>query len=101
MFERITHSNGVVFWRSSLLHERGVVHGFSTRHGGVSAAPYDTLNLGNPSDCANPDSNEHLRENYRRLQEAMGASRMQRAWVRQVHGRAVELLEAEPEGEYS
>jgi len=35
-----------------------------------------------------------------RLQVALGCPEALRAWVRQVHGRNVELLEREPEGEY-
>lgn len=96
----MSHPNGVVTWQSSLLRETGVIHAFSTRLGGVSAVPFDSLNLGNPSGCENPDADEHLIENYRRLQDAIGASQMPHAWVRQVHGRSVELLEREPENEY-
>ena len=45
--ERRTASNGVVYYASPLLEERGVPHGFSTRIGGLSPAPFDSLNLGN------------------------------------------------------
>lgn len=100
MFERIVHSNGVVTWQSTLLRDVGVVHAFSTRFGGVSTGEFASLNLGNPAGCENPDADEHILENYRRLQQAIGAGHMQRAWVRQVHGRSVELFDREPEGEY-
>ena len=40
----LTHEqNGLVWLTSSLLD--GVCHGFSTRQGGVSQPPFDTLNL--------------------------------------------------------
>ena len=40
-----THKeNGLVWLTSPLL--RGVRHGFSTRKGGISAPPFDSLNLG-------------------------------------------------------
>jgi YfiH family protein len=100
MLQRIEHSNGVVYYRSPLLHESGVVHGFSTRIGGVSREPFQSMNLGNPSGCEQQDTQANLQENYQALQDAIGASRMLRAWVHQVHGRMVELLEHEPESEY-
>ena len=100
MLERTTHSNGVVTYQSPLFLERGIVHAFSTRIGGVSLRPFDSLNLGNPSGCDSQDENPNLEENYRRLMTAIGASHMLRAWVKQVHGRSVEMLEREPENEY-
>jgi YfiH family protein len=100
MLERVEHSNGVVTYRSPLLAQVGVPHAFSTRIGGFSKPPFDALNLGNPSGCEQQDPQANLLENYAALQEAIGAGGMQRAWVHQVHGRMVELLEHEPENEY-
>ncbi|MBQ9345978.1 MAG: laccase domain-containing protein [Oscillibacter sp.] len=58
----VTHEvNGVVFLTSTLLS--GVPHGFSTRRGGVSRPPWDSLNLG-PSRGDDPDA---VKENYRRF----------------------------------
>ncbi len=45
-----------------------VPHGFTTRHGGVSSAPYDTLNLGLHRGEAEPN----VMENHRRLARAVG-----------------------------
>lgn len=43
----LTHTSENVLWMSSsLLDGSGVRHGFSTRVGGVSPAPWDSLNLG-------------------------------------------------------
>ena len=43
----LTHTSENVLWMSSsLLDGSGVRHGFSTRIGGVSPAPWDSLNLG-------------------------------------------------------
>ena len=75
-----------------------VPHAFSTRIGGISAEPFAALNLGNPSEGPQ-DSRENIAENYRRLHAAIGCETTPRAWVRQVHGRRVELLEREAEGE--
>jgi YfiH family protein len=58
-------------------------HGFSTRVGGVSAAPYASLNLGSKWG----DSAENVAENRRRLLVASGARAMYAAC--QVHGTRV------------
>jgi len=94
------HPGGVVTYQSPLLRSLGVVHAFSTRIGGHSPPPFNSMNLGNPTGCDVQDENANLEENYRRLMNAIGAAPMLRAWVKQVHGRSVELLEREPEGEY-
>lgn len=78
--------DGVVTYVSPLLREIGVPHAFSTRVGGVSSEPFDSLNLGNPNGCAIQDSRAHIRENYRRLQCAAGCGERQRLWLHQVHG---------------
>ncbi len=57
----------------------GFAHGFTTRAGGVSSTPFDTLNLG---DVVGDDA-AHVRENWRRLEYATGLGF---ARVRQVHG---------------
>ncbi|AEB12839.1 peptidoglycan editing factor PgeF [Marinithermus hydrothermalis] len=55
-------------------------HGFTTRLGGVSAPPFDTLNLS----TAVGDAPEAVRENRRRVLEALGTPPL--AELRQVHG---------------
>ncbi len=55
-------------------------HGFTTRAGGVSEPPFDTLNLG----WKWGDRCEHVDENHRRLLDVSRASAMFR--VSQVHG---------------
>jgi YfiH family protein len=90
-FEKIK-KGGVVFYRSAMLDRLGVPHAFSTRLGGVSLAPFDTLNLGNPTGCDQRDSDEHLAENYRRLHAAADLADRRRIWVFQSHGpRVVEV----------
>jgi hypothetical protein len=79
-------TDGVVYYASPLLARAGVPHAFSTRLGGVSAAPFDSLNLGNPSDGDVRDDWDRIHENYRRLQHAIGCHGRERAWVHQVHG---------------
>lgn len=98
--KRVEHASGVVVYRSPLLEAVGVAHGFSTRVGGVSGGEFGTLNFGNAAGAEKVDRQENISENFLRLQEAVGAEGLPRAWVKQVHGRGVEVLEREPEGEY-
>ena len=94
MLERRTAANGVRYYASPLLERLGVPHAFSTRVGGVSSGPFRSLNLGNPSDCAVRDDREHIRENYRRLEDACGCAGRELCHVHQVHGAAVVRAEA-------
>jgi YfiH family protein len=55
---------------------------FSTRIGGVSAPPYQSLNLGILTD----DDQEHVAENRRRLAGRVGLDPERLAWGLQVHG---------------
>jgi YfiH family protein len=71
---------------SSSLLER-FPHGFSTRGGGVSPAPWDSLNLGG----AVGDEASRVAENWCRLEAATGLAF---ARVRQVHGARVLTAEA-------
>jgi len=59
----------------------------TTRAGGVSLAPFDSLNLGDHVD----DDPLAVTENRRRLTETFA---VRPAWLRQVHG--VEVVEADP-----
>ncbi|MTH48431.1 purine nucleoside phosphorylase YfiH [Intestinirhabdus alba] len=70
---------------------KGVAACSSTRRGGVSLPPYDSLNLG--GHCG--DSPEHVEENRRRLfAAAMLPSNP--VWLEQVHGKDVLKLTGEP-----
>jgi YfiH family protein len=86
MLYRHAGAEGVVTYRSPLLDAAGIPHAFSTRIGGISASPFDSMNLGNPSGCATQDTNDHIDENYRRLQRAIGCEQRPRCWAHQVHG---------------
>jgi copper oxidase (laccase) domain-containing protein len=102
MLQRTTHPNGVVTYQSPLLRAAGIPHAFSTRLGGISKTPYDSLNFGNPPpSAAPPDAPANIQENFRRLQTALGLAPLPRAWVTQVHGSRVELVAPEPAGEYA
>jgi YfiH family protein len=86
--EMIRHTDGPVFYMSPLLREAGVRHAFSTRLGGVSSGPFDSLNLGNPGGAIQ-DERARIQENYRRLENAAGLGGRERCWLHQVHGPAV------------
>jgi YfiH family protein len=93
VLERRTGSNGVVYYASGKLEAIGIRHGFSTRLGGVSRPPFDSLNLGNPSGCELADEQSHIQENYQRLLHAIGAPGEPPLRVHQVHGNGVARVE--------
>ncbi len=70
---------------ASLFRSADVVHGISTRKGGVSSPPYDTLNVGKRTD----DTPTNVEENRRRFYSAMAVSSQNIAIPQQVHGDTV------------
>jgi polyphenol oxidase len=62
----------------------------STRHGGVSGAPYASLNLGKKTD----DLSEHIAANRRIFCAELGFEPHQMAWSHQVHGVEVKVVTA-------
>jgi YfiH family protein len=93
--QRVTHANGVITYTfDSLVHYP--VHAFvSTRHGGVSPAPWNTLNFS----VARGDSRERVTENRRRFAEAVGVDPAHVTHARQVHGTGVAKVEWEEVGQ--
>jgi YfiH family protein len=67
---------------------------FSTRQGGVSGGPFESLNLGRLTD----DLPENVEENRRRLCAAVGADPERLAMNRQVHAASVHRAEAGARG---
>lgn len=86
MLERQTSPDGIATYVSPLLRQAGVPHAFSTRIGGKSPKPFDSMNLGNPSGCEIQDTSERIRENYRMLLSAVALGGRELVWVHQVHG---------------
>jgi YfiH family protein len=66
---------------------------FSTRRGGVSGGPYESLNLG----LLTEDERPRVEENRRRVALAAGADPERLSWPRQVHG--VRVVRATGRGE--
>jgi polyphenol oxidase len=71
-------------WTTSTLSPRAVL-GFSTRRGGVSAAPFDSLNLGR----SGGDDADAVAENRRRFLAAFDLDPARLATAGQVHGSRV------------
>ncbi len=67
----------------------GVVQGFTTRHGGLSAKPYDSLNM---SDSVG-DLPANVAENRHRALEAIAGSDFAYVTANQVHGGNVAVVE--------
>ncbi len=96
-FETVTAPTGVVWRRSSLLRTAGVPHAFSTRLGGVSPAPFDSLNLGLADAPGEPDLWLRVQENWRLFLEAAGLSGRTLVRARQVHGCTVLQADRQPD----
>lgn len=87
--------NGLIYdTADGLSAAGGVRHAFTTRLGGVSPAPCDSLNFfeNHGDDLAN------IRENYRRLGEAAGLDMSRAVGNRQVHSDLVRFLRADDAG---
>lgn len=84
--QRVEAKDGVVIYQSPVLLDAGFAHAFSTRHGGVSPAPFDTMNLGQAQAPGEPDPEENIARNAARLLAAAGAPSAVMVRVRQVHG---------------
>ena len=71
--------NGLVWFTADVLNQ--IPHGFSTRIGGVSPAPWDSLNL-RPNQGDGPEA---LRENYRRFFAVLGLDEHRTVLSQQTH----------------
>ena len=95
--ELIRHDRGgVVYHTSPLLDQEAVIHGFSTRLGGVSTGYFTSLNLRSSSVCA--DTQEHVWENYSRFCAALGADVSRAVLSVQVHQDTVRIVTEEDAG---
>jgi YfiH family protein len=72
-----------------LHHESGAHFAFTDRWGGVSAAPYDQLNLGG----AVGDDPQAVRANRELAAEELGLDPAAVVWMNQVHGRDVAVVD--------
>ncbi len=74
--------------RFAELFSENISHGFSTRKGGVSNPPYDTLNLGINTD----DQYCNVIENRKRFFKTIGISERKAAIPQQVHDNRVQVI---------
>jgi hypothetical protein len=85
--------DGLILLQSPALLAAGAPHAFTTRGGGLSAPPFDTLNLGR----ATGDDPAAVRANQERVCRALGFGLPALRLVHQVHG--CHLLAADQAGE--
>jgi YfiH family protein len=76
---------------SSLLSGAGFAHGFATRRGGVSSAPFDSLNFR----VAGSETHDNVAENLRRLADVVGFAPARLHLLDQVHGSHVYFADGE------
>jgi YfiH family protein len=87
----LQENNGLGFYQSPLLAGfPELAHGFFTRRGGVSLAPFDSLNLS----FSVGDRREAAVENRRRVQQALGLTWL--ASAHQVHGQGEAVIAENP-----
>ncbi|MGJ3231558.1 MAG: peptidoglycan editing factor PgeF [Oceanicaulis sp.] len=72
-----------------------IVHAFTTRTGGVSAGPYESLNLS----WSRGDDKANVEENRARLAKALGDVDL--VFLNQVHGAEIIKVDSQPEGVWS
>ena len=87
--------NNVPYLSFKALEETGLVkHGFSTKVGGVSTGDFSTMNLS----ISKPDKPENVKENFRRMSEAIGISVDSLCLAYQIHSTNVRLVKSEDRG---
>ena len=90
MFTR-NEKDGVCFYTSRTLEKYGIVHGFFTRHGGVSGGDFDSLNVSTArkDKGGSLDSPKNVLENYRIALSVLGTVPERAVGAKQVHENAV------------
>jgi YfiH family protein len=84
----LVRNEGVQLIKSRLLQDLEISHCITTRHGGVSLAPYDSLNMA----FHTGDDPAHVCENRRRVCHALGYRLDQLVVGEQVHGCNVHIV---------
>lgn len=74
----------------SLFPQSQVISGFSTRHGGVSAPPFNTLNFGYDTE----DDRSNVRDNHTIFCRFLGVDMADVALMEQEHGSRVRLIDS-------
>ncbi len=92
--QRVTHPNGVITYTFDAYRSLPVSVHISTRHGGVSPAPWNTLNFS----VLRGDEPERVAVNRARFVEALGIDGARLATCRQVHGALAAAVDAADAG---
>ena len=84
-------NNGIRYFTSEGFSGEGVgtLNAFTTRTGGVSPAPFDSLDLSRTAGIEGNNEDGNRAENLRRLGLALGIDDFSCALVSQVHGNTV------------
>ena len=88
---------GVPFLQFPLLKQfesQGLIHGFSTRLGGVSTGDTSSMNLS----FSRGDKEENVRENYRRIGKAIGFEPEKLVFSDQIHEDTIYIVKKEDAG---
>ena len=94
--QRMSHANGVITYTFDSLANLPVRAHVSTRHGGVSPAPWQSLNLS----ISRGDALANVEQNRDRLAAALGVDPGRTVRCRQVHGTGVAKVDASDGGEW-
>ena len=82
--------NGVQWLEfENLSSQEHLIHGFTTRNGGVSHPPFSSLNMGKSTS----DDPDKVEENYRRILGALNVGSRKRFMTRQVHSDIVVYID--------
>jgi len=75
--------------------DEAIIHAFTTRTGGVSGGPFESLNLS----WSRGDEKDQVEDNRRRVAKALGGVEL--VFANQVHGDTVLKVDAKPDGVWS
>lgn len=92
--------DGVCFYTSPIFEKHGIVHGFFTRHGGVSEGCFDSLNVSTARKDRNGecDKAQNVFENYRLALSCLGTTPERAVGAKQVHENVVLRVKNENAG---
>lgn len=89
-----TVQNGAVVWEACrLLDDERLLHGFTTRFGGISTGAQASMNLDHKH-----DTNKNVRQNHLLLAKAMGYDSRKMVSTHQIHSDIIRVAGAEDEG---
>jgi YfiH family protein len=94
--QRITHTNGVITYVFDALAGLPVQAHVSTRHGGVSPVPWNTLNFS----IFRGDTPERVQQNQKRLAEALDLNPATIIRCRQTHGTRIAKVDTSDAGQW-